>query len=146
MAELVRDLLARSVRGVLTSDPATVHPSQRLSVVRHAMIASGGHHVPVVDDGRFVGLVAPSDLLRVLPPDAYAKDPDALDRTLDRVDLRKTMQEDVLTIPPEATVRDACEKLARGGFHCLPVVDGHGKLVGVVTTSDLIRALLEADD
>jgi len=46
----------------------------------------------------------------------------------------------------EATVRDACQELARGGFHCLPVVDAHGALLGLVTTSDLIRALLEADD
>ncbi|HWB78557.1 MAG TPA: CBS domain-containing protein, partial [Nannocystaceae bacterium] len=129
---------------IMMSDPATVHPTQRLSVARHAMLASGGHHVPVVEDGRFIGLITPTDLLRVLPPDAYARTPAALDDALDHVPVRTTMQEDVLTIPPTATVRDASERLAHGGFHSLPVVDAEGRLAGIVTTADILRALLAA--
>ncbi len=141
----IADVFDRPVWALMTADPASVHPSQRLSVVRHAMTASGGHHVPVVEDGRFVGLIAPSDLLRVLPPNAYSSSPEALDRALDRVPLRDAMAEDVVTIGIDASVRDACELLARGGFHCLPVIDQKGELAGLITTSDVIRAVVEAE-
>ncbi len=136
------DLLERSVADLMTSDPASVHPTQRLSVARHGMLASGGHHVPVVEDGRFIGLLTPSDLLQVAPSNAYAMDPDVLDRTLDRVTVRHAMQEDVLTIRADATIGDACRLFARGGFHCLPVVDDEGALCGLLTTTDIVRALL----
>jgi acetoin utilization protein AcuB len=135
--------LDEPVSALMTVDPASVHPTQRLSVARHGMMASGGHHVPVVEDERFIGLLTPSDLLQVAPSDAWAMDPDVLDRALDRVGIRHAMQEDVVTIAAHATVRDACRLFARGGFHCLPVVDEHGALVGLLTTTDIVRALLD---
>lgn len=141
MATLV-EFLAQPIDAVMTRDPATVHPTQRLSVVRHGMLASGGHHVPVVEEGRFIGMITAADLLRVMPPDGFARDPDALDRALDRVSVRHAMQEDIVSLPARASVRDAAAAFARGGFHGLPVVDDHGTLVGIVTTSDLVRALL----
>lgn len=144
MAVSLAEFLAQPVGAVMTRDPATVHPTQRLSVVRHGMLASGGHHVPVVEEGRFIGMITPADLLRVMPPDGFARDPDALDRALDRVSVRQAMQEDVVTLPARASVRDAAAALGRGGFHGLPVIDDHASLVGVVTTSDLMRALLAA--
>ena len=125
----------------MTPDPAVVDPSQHLSEARHRMIASGGHHIPVVENRRFVGLLSPSDLLRVTPRDAYAMDPDAFDDALAELSVRHAMQEDVLTIGPDVTVRAACGHFAKGGFHCLPVVDAAGVLLGVLTTTDIIRAL-----
>ncbi len=146
MAERVREFLNQPVHAVMTRDPACVHPTQHLSVVRHAMMAAHGHHVPVIDEGRFIGLLAPSDLLRVLPGDAYERAPESLDPLLDRVSVRTAMQEDVVTIGPDATLREACARWLQGGFHCLPVVDAGGALRGLVTTSDLMRALLAAAD
>jgi CBS domain-containing protein len=138
------DWIEQPVSELMTVDPASVHPTQRLSVARHGMMASGGHHVPVVEDDRFIGLLTPSDLLQVAPSDAWAMDPDVLDRALDRISVRHAMQEDVVTIAPDATVREACQIFARGGFHCLPVVDERGTLRGLLTTTDILRALLPA--
>jgi CBS domain-containing protein len=135
-------LLDTPISALMTLDPASVHPTQRLSVARHGMIATGGHHVPVVEDGRFIGLLTPSDLLQVAPSDAWAMDPDALDRALDHVSVRHAMQEDVVTIAPDAMVRDACRLFAHGGFHCLPVVDERGVLRGLLTTTDIVKAML----
>ncbi|MBX7078428.1 MAG: CBS domain-containing protein [Nannocystaceae bacterium] len=146
MGELVSEFLNRAVREVMTTDPATVHPTQHLSVVRHAMMASHGHHVPVVDEGRFIGLLAPADLLRVLPANAYEQAPEVVDRMLDRVTVRAAMQEDVVTVGPNLALRDAARQLMGGGFHCLPVVDDRRHLLGLLTTSDLVRALLDAGD
>jgi CBS domain-containing protein len=52
------------------------------------------------------------------------------------------MQRDVVSIGDRTRVRDAARKLSAGGFHSLPVVDEHGGLVGIVTTTDLITCVL----
>jgi CBS domain-containing protein len=52
------------------------------------------------------------------------------------------MSADVVTVTPQTTVHEAAEILCKGDFHCLPVVDG-GKLVGMVTSSDLLKYLAE---
>lgn len=141
---MTTDFLDLPVSMFMTPDPASVHPTQRLSVARHGMMASGGHHVPVVEDDRFIGLLTPTDLLQVAPHDAYSMDPDVLDRALDRVSVRQAMQEDVLTIHPDSPLREACDRFAHGGFHCLPVVGDQGVLHGLLTTTDVVRALLQA--
>jgi CBS domain-containing protein len=139
------NFLDQPVSVLMTSNPAVVDPAQRLSDARHRMLASGGHHIPVVQERRFVGLLAPSDLLRVTPSDGYAMDPDAFDKALADVSVRHAMQEDVITIGPDVAVRAACALFASGGFHCLPVVDVDGRLVGVLTTTDIIRALVKSE-
>jgi CBS domain-containing protein len=87
-------------------------------------------------------MITPADLLRVMPPDGFSRDPEVLDRTLDRVSVRQAIQEDVVSLPARSTVREAAATLGRGGFHGLPVVDEHGLLLGLVTTSDIMRGLL----
>lgn len=63
-----------------------------------------------------------------------------LDSQLRLADLMKPAPQ---TIRETATVRDAAQALAHGEYHSLPVVDGDGRLVGIVTSTDLIRYLLE---
>jgi CBS domain-containing protein len=48
----------------------------------------------------------------------------------------------VVTIKREATIREAADKLADGARHSLPVVDEEGRLLGIVTSTDLIEHLL----
>jgi CBS domain-containing protein len=52
------------------------------------------------------------------------------------------MKAEPVTIPVSGTVRDAANVLSRGEFHSLPVVDGR-KLAGMVTSTDLIRYLVD---
>ncbi len=56
--------------------------------------------------------------------------------------LADVMKKDPTTISVSGTVRDAAQILANADFHSLPVVDGR-KLVGLVTSTDLIRYLVE---
>ncbi len=128
----------------MTRDPVTVHTKNRLSQVREALKTHKVHHIPVVSGSRFIGLVSSSDLLRVSFGNTYSQDARAIDALLDTMTIREVMAEDVLTVRPDATVREAAEKLATGSFHCLPVVDEEGDLQGVVTSTDMIRQLLTA--
>ena len=138
-------VLSLTVSAIMTKDPVSVAPGDSLAQVRRDMLETGGHHVPVVDAGRFVGLLSPADLLQATDADAFAKNPEDFDAELAAVTAQHAMAEDVLTIAPDATVRKACELLTTGSFHCLPVVDAHGMLRGLLTTTDILTTLLHVD-
>jgi len=130
------------VSHIMSTDLATVHLGNKLSEVHALLRQRKIHHVPVVSGTRFIGLLTASDLLRFSWGDPYSHDPREVDVLLDTQSIRDAMQEDVRTILPTATVREAAQVLVDGSFHSLPVVDARGDLVGMVTTTDLIRYLL----
>jgi CBS domain-containing protein len=75
--------------------------------------------------------------------DTFNTDQRTVDATLDHTfTIEQLMQKNPVTLAETATVRDAAEILARGEFHSVLVVHGT-KLVGLVTSTDLIKYLLE---
>lgn len=101
------------------------------------------HHLPVVDGENLVGMISWTDLMRFSYGDAFGEDPRAVDATLDHTHkLEDMMSRDPVTIDANSGIRDAAQILAEADFHALPVVDGK-KLVGIVTSRDLIKFLLE---
>lgn len=130
------------VNKLMTRDPTAVGPNDRVSSVQALMRKEGIHHVPVVHEGRFVGMLSSNDLVRIAFGDPYKMDPELVEKDLELFTAREVMAEDVVTIGPNATVREASKKLAAGAFHALPVVDGE-TLVGIVTSTDLILYLID---
>lgn len=130
------------VSKIMTADPVTVHEQQKVSEVHQIMAERKIHHVPVVSGDRLIGLISSTDLMRVSWGDVNKQDPRQVEALLDTLSIREVMQEDVVTLKGTDTVRRAAEMLAQGGYHSLPVTEG-GMLVGMVTSTDLIKYLLE---
>lgn len=87
--------------------------------------------VPVVDgEGRAVGIVSKTDLLRPAGPDARVFD---------------AMTHAALTVGEGAPVSEAAALMSAQGVHQLPVVDGRGRVVGLVGALDLLRWLVQQD-
>lgn len=130
------------ITAVMTADPITVQVGQGLSVVARILQEKGFHHLPVLDGESLAGLITSTDLLRV----SYQRgvDPRQVETVLDHtVALADLMVTDLVTIREDASVRDAVALLAEHAFHSLPVVDDDGRLVGIVTTTDLLRYMLQ---
>ncbi|MCB1211631.1 MAG: CBS domain-containing protein, partial [Verrucomicrobiales bacterium] len=88
------------------------------------------------------GMLSLTDVLRISFGDAFQADERAVDATLDHtVTLEQVMKKDPVSVSKNGSVRDAAELLANGDFHAVPVVEGK-QLVGIVTSTDLIRYLL----
>jgi len=101
------------------------------------------HHLPIVEGDHLVGILTPNDILRVSFGEFGNQDSRNLDAILDHTyKLSELMNANTVTVDAQQTVRDAAIILADNNFHSLPVVDG-SKLVGIVTSSDLINYLLE---
>lgn len=94
--------------------------------------------VPVVDDhGRLVGVLSNSDILEAL---AEHTDPEAREAVFEQTVVQEVMTPRPQTINPEATIRDAAQRMLYLEVHRL-FVEQDGRLIGVVSTTDLVRAL-----
>ena len=126
-----------SIDRIMTINPVMIGPGDSAAKARELLETSAIHHLPVVENGRLVGIVSSADLLKL-----YVLDQEVALSALATVSQIMELKPVVLTTT--ATLRDAAEKLMNGGFHALPVVDDDRNLVGIVTSVDLIDALLKS--
>lgn len=128
----------------MSTNLVTVHHGEPISKVRELIREHGIHHIPVVSGQKLVGMISNSDLLRVSFGDAFQTDQRAVDAALDHtMTLEQLMRKDPISVRENAPIREAAATLVQGDFHSLPVVSEGNKLVGIITSTDLIRYLLE---
>jgi acetoin utilization protein AcuB len=94
-------------------------------------------HIPIVEDDRLVGIVSDRDIRSVSSPLGDLQRVDTLKRTR----LEDVMTRKVITAAPEDTIVHAAQEMYERKIECLPVVSGE-KLVGIVTSADVMRALV----
>ena len=127
----------------MSRNVVTAHHGDPISKVRALVREHGVHHIPVVNGDQLVGIISWSDILRVSFGDAFQTDERTVDATLDHtLSLEQVMQKTPVTLSETGTVREAAELLAGGTFHSIPIVSG-SKLVGIVTSTDIIKYLLD---
>lgn len=132
-----------SVTRIMSTDPVSIGKNQPVSVARQLLEKHEVHHLPVTEGDQLVGILTSNDFLRVSFGEFGNQDARSLDAMLDHTyKLTDIMNSDPVTVNSHQTVRDAAGILATSNFHSVPVVD-EGKLVGIVTSSDLIKYLLD---
>lgn len=130
------------VSKIMTRNPVTAHRAMKVSEVRKILSDGRFHHVPVVDGKRLIGIISSTDLLRL----AWGFDDErGLDALLDHLKSIPEVMNAAESIPHTTPIRRAVEILAEGRFNSLPVVDD-GELVGIVTSRDIMRYLLDLLD
>lgn len=126
------------VRDSMTREVITLGPeasaSEAWSLCREHRI----RHIPVVQDGRLAGMVSDRDLRDVSPSSRDNRDA----ATLQWVRVGDMMTRSPITISPFDTIDHAAREMYARKIGCLPVVDD-GELVGIVTSSDMMRALMD---
>lgn len=127
----------------MTTELTTVSVGAPLSDVYTILQNNPIHHVPVVNGATPVGMVASSDLLRLVY-DIEGTDERMVRTLLDhQFTLEDAMSTDLLTLPASATIRQAANELSDSSRHSVLVLDDQGELAGIVTSTDLIRFLHE---
>lgn len=100
-------------------------------------------HIPVVYSNKIVGMLSYTDLLRISFADAIDDDEDVVDTTVyNMFTVEQVMAKKIVSISPETTIKEAAQILATKEFHALPVCEGE-LLVGIITTTDLIKYLID---
>ena len=141
------------VRDVMTQDVATVAPDTDLRDLAALLVEKRISGVPVVEGGRVVGVVSERDILFKERPSeglsrgvlAWLMDEGDLTLKIDARTAGEAMTSPPLTIAPSRGVADAAATMLDESVSRLPVVD-HGRLVGIVTRHDLVRAFARSDE
>jgi len=126
------------VADIMTRSVVTLYEEDDLENIAEAMEKFRFEHVPVVDDGKLVGLITPRDLATVfssrLDPTGRMRD-DVLRKNLF---VRDVMTTKVRSVHPDTAILDAARLMRDARIGCLPVVDRNGCLVGIVTATDML--------
>jgi CBS domain-containing protein len=121
---------------------AVVSPQDTLATVRNVMLRKRVGRVPVIDDGgRLVGIISRTDLALALK----SSGPSWRYRALEYSSVWEVMSKPALTIAPNDPISKAAELMLNRRVTGLPVVD-EGEVVGMISTSDLTRCLMEHGD
>lgn len=132
------------VKDCMTPRPVTIAASETLQGAMELMTMKRIRHLPVLDAaGKLVGMVTDRDLRRVWPS------PMSSNREADQASMETTTVERVMvraptTVSSTQNLKDAVKVMVEKKFGALPVVDA-GKLVGIVTPIDVMRAWQKAN-
>jgi CBS domain-containing protein len=109
---------------LMTPKVISVSPDDPLSVAREHFRANNIHHLLVIERGRVVGVISVREVIGK-PADAT---------------VGSVMARNVMTVGPDTSTRDVATAMIGRGHGCVPIVDC-GRIVGIVTTTDLLRVL-----
>lgn len=132
---LVRDLMQTKVHTLLRNE--------KLSVADDLMRQERIRHLPVLDEyGELAGILTQRDLFRGALLRALGYGARAEEHMLRTVLVKEVMTEPVQTTAPDTPLKDAAALMLKHRVGCLPVVD-QGKLVGIISESDMMRIVAE---
>jgi acetoin utilization protein AcuB len=129
------------VADVMTPDPVAIDASAHLSDAVTLMEAHGVRHLPVVRGGILAGLLSERHLRDAMPSVLTLSDPVARKRFLSATRVTQVWIESPKTISPQAPVAVAIHAMRNLRAGSLPVTDGKSRLVGIITSGDLLNLL-----
>lgn len=130
------------VKDWMTSEPVTIASDVTLPEAHKLMKDSNVRRLPVVDDGKLVGIVARGDVLEAGPSDAISLSIYELNYLIAKLTVREIMTKDVITVNEDTKLHDVAEIMLEKKIGGLPVMKGD-KVVGIITESDVFRAVME---
>jgi CBS domain-containing protein len=130
------------VRDIMNSPAIVVTPDTCVPAASALMKERGIRHLPVVENGRLVGIVSRGDLREASISASANADTYEFNFLLSRLTVGRLMTRKVFTITADALVVDAAEMMTEHKIAGLPVVDQDGSVIGIVTESDLLKMLV----
>lgn len=157
MIEGVSESMPKTVADIMSPEPIVVGPATPLQEAIQILAERRISGLPVVDDvGKLLGIISETDLMwqetGVTPPAyimfldsvIYLKNPAAYERDLHKAlgqTVGEVMSKNPVTITPDKTVKQAAQLMHDRNVHRLPVLDETGKVIGILTRGDIVRAM-----
>ncbi len=132
------------VRDWMSKDVLTVDPKTPIAEAYRLMKERKVRRLPVVKDGRLIGIVTLGDVREASPSSATSLSIWELNYLWAQLTVDRVMKTHVITIAPDATIMDAASLMLEHKISGLPVVDD-GTLVGIITESDIFRMLVTTE-
>ena len=126
-----------SVNDLMTAIPDTVTPQTTLRQVIEVMKSQGCRQLPVLSDGKLVGIITDRDVRLVMNSPLLLHGRWQDEEILDEMTAESCMTPDPMTVSPDTSAYQAANMLSIYKFGALPVVD-KGVLVGIITATDFL--------
>jgi acetoin utilization protein AcuB len=131
------------IRDVMTKNPITVDSESLVLDAQKMMRENNIRRLPVVDKGNLVGIVTQHDLLQASPSPATSLSIHELNYLLAKMKVKEVMKRNPITLTPDTPFEEALRFGQDKKIGSFPVMD-KGKLVGIITESDIVRFLTRA--
>lgn len=128
---------------IMTKNVHTVNLTDELADVVQTLKKHKIRHIPVVDGRDVVGIISRTDINRLTFGSLFENQDGADEAILSMLSVSQVMSSNPRLVKATTTIREVAEIFANEEFHALPVTDDQGKLVGIVTTTDIIKYLLD---
>lgn len=126
----------------MTRKVITVGPDESVSHAMHLMKDNGIKHLPVVKDGKLLGVISDRDIKAFTPSKATALDVYEINYLLAKATVKDAMGRQLNTTRPDEPVEAAALQMLERNVGCLPVLEGD-VLVGIISDRDIFRALVD---
>lgn len=133
------------VRDWMSSNPVVVSPDEAIPEAHKLMTDSNVRRLPVIDDGKLIGIITRGDVLEAGPSDAISLSIFELNYLIARLTVKEVMTKDVITVGRDTKLHDVAKIMLENKIGGLPVMDGDD-VVGIITESDVFRAVMEIMD
>ena len=130
------------VQDWMTKEPVTITDETSMMKAIHIMKERRFRRLPVLHQGKLVGLVTDRDLKEASPSKATTLDVHELYYLLAELQIKEIMTKNPLVVSPEDTVEHAAQLMLEHTISGLPVVDSSGGLLGIITQSDVFKAFM----
>ncbi|MFN4190455.1 MAG: CBS domain-containing protein [Pseudothermotoga sp.] len=126
------------VKDAMTQEVITISPDSTFSEAMDLIRKRGIRRLPVVKDGKVVGIVTEKDLLSASPSQATTLDVWELTSLLNKLKIKQIMRKEVIHVHPNTPIEDAAKIMADKKIGSLVVLEEE-KLVGIITESDIFK-------
>ena len=125
----------------MSKDLQTVNVNTPLREARDLFGQHNVRHLPVVSGENLIGILSYTDIMRISFGGNFAQ-AGSDEAIFDMLSINQVMKSDVKTVAPGDPIKEVAEALTEVEFHALPVTEDE-KLVGIVTTTDVIQYLVD---
>lgn len=127
----------------MTPNPVTIPSTTTVSEASNLMKDSKFRRLPVVDNGKLVGIVTDRDLRAVSPSPATSLSVFEINHLLAKMEIKEAMNAPVVTITAEATIEEAALLMYTHKIGGLVVVNADGAVAGIITETDIFKCLVD---
>lgn len=133
--------LLNPVSTIMTPNPISLNPASSISEASEIFSKKRIHHIPVVDDGKLVGMVSKSDYLFFKRGFLDENVDEKIEEIrMNNYEVKHIMTKGIASMEPTERINVALEIFKENLFHAIPIVE-EGRLVGILTTLDIIATL-----
>ena len=136
-------MLRIRVREVMSSPAVCIDSLSDIPSAHLLMLDTGVRRLPVVDDGELVGIITLGDVRGASPSEVSSLNRSELDYLTHQIKVQRIMSRDVVTVTPDTSLAEAAQLMIERRISGLPVVSEAGRVVGMITESDIFRTLIE---